>query len=34
MSFIPVGLPSELGVAVVPMPATPERIWRALREHL
>ena len=25
---------APLGVAVVPMPATPERIWRALREHL
>ena len=25
---------SSLGVAGVPMPATPERIWRALREHL
>ena len=24
---------APLGVADVPMPATPERIWRALREH-
>jgi aerobic carbon-monoxide dehydrogenase large subunit len=22
-----------LGVTDVPMPATPERIWRAIREH-
>jgi carbon-monoxide dehydrogenase large subunit len=24
---------APLGVTDVPMPATPERIWRAMREH-
>jgi aerobic carbon-monoxide dehydrogenase large subunit len=24
---------APLGVVDIPMPATPERIWRAIREH-
>jgi aerobic carbon-monoxide dehydrogenase large subunit len=43
MSFIPMGLPSELGVGLqgagafssdVPMPATPERIWGTIRKRV